>query len=543
VSVRRSTKLCGLTLVSLVSAALIGTGASQAALPMAALSAGRPLTAVLNGDNEVNASGVRGQGDLDGSGLGSVTVDTDANRVCWEITSAGIDLPAILAHIHRGVLDVNGPIVVTFTPPDAAGESRDCVPVDSALADEIVANPAGFYVNVHTTPFPAGAIRGQLGAPTRVFGTSLSGTVEVDASGNFRKGDADGTGQAVVSINAGTNVVCVESSVFKVDAPIAAHIHKAAFGVNGPIVVPLPTPAADASLGTGAFSSVGCATAAADLVADIVANPDGYYVNVHTTAFPAGAARGQLSGAAGQYRMLSDTGEVKGFGSADIFNISSIRPTGEVVLKAPAVDLESTPTLGGYYIATSDGGVVGFGDTKLFGNAIGSGSTIVGLAVDPTGLGYVLATTNGWIGFSSAGTSSQQLAALNRPIVGIAMTPTGNGWWLVATDGGVFSFGDAVFHGSTGNIALNQPIVGMASTPTGNGYWMVASDGGIFSFGDADFFGSTGAITLNQPIVGMLPTPTGEGYWLVAQDGGVFSFGDATFLGALSTAPVVAISH
>ena len=42
---------------------------------------------------------------------------------------------------------------------------------------------------------------------------------------------------------------------------------------------------------------------------------------------------------------------------------------------------------------------------------------------------------------------------------------------------------------------LNKPIVGMASTPTGHGYWLVASDGGIFSFGDADFHGSTGAMS------------------------------------------------
>ena len=72
----------------------------------------------------------------------------------------------------------------------------------------------------------------------------------------------------------------------------------------------------------------------------------------------------------------------------------------------------------------------------------------------------------------------------------MAPTPTGDGYWLVASDGGIFTFGDAGFHGSTGNIALNKPIVGMAATPTGAGYWLVASDGGIFTFGDAGFYGS-----------------------------------------------------
>ena len=42
-----------------------------------------------------------------------------------------------------------------------------------------------------------------------------------------------------------------------------------------------------------------------------------------------------------------------------------------------------------------------------------------------------------------------------------------SGYWLVASDGGVFSFGDAAFYGSTGNLTLNRPIVGMAMTVGG----------------------------------------------------------------------------
>ncbi len=121
---------------------------------------------------------------------------------------------------------------------------------------------------------------------------------------------------------------------------------------------------------------------------------------------------------------------------------------------------------------------------------------------------------------------------LNKPIVGMATTPDRNGYWLVASDGGVFSYGDALFHGSHGGSPLNQPIVGMAATPDGGGYWLVASDGGVFSYGDALFHGSAGALALNKPIVGMATTPDGGGYWLVASDGGVFSYGDAVFHGS-----------
>ena len=117
------------------------------------------------------------------------------------------------------------------------------------------------------------------------------------------------------------------------------------------------------------------------------------------------------------------------------------------------------------------------------------------------------------------------------------------GYHLVGADGGVFAFGTATYHGSTGAIHLARPIVGMAPTPDGGGYWLVASDGGIFTFGDARFFGSTGAIHLAQPIVGMAATPDAEGYWLVASDGGIFTFGDAAFEGSTGgvdlAAPIV----
>jgi hypothetical protein len=127
---------------------------------------------------------------------------------------------------------------------------------------------------------------------------------------------------------------------------------------------------------------------------------------------------------------------------------------------------------------------------------------------------------------------------LNRPAVSMAATRDGKGYWFAATDGGVFTFGSASFFGSTGDLALHQPVVGMAATPSGDGYWLVARDGGIFAFGDAGFFGSTGAMRLNQPIIGMAPTQSGKGYWLTAADGGIFAFGDAGFVGSAGATPL-----
>jgi SpoIID/LytB domain protein len=151
---------------------------------------------------------------------------------------------------------------------------------------------------------------------------------------------------------------------------------------------------------------------------------------------------------------------------------------------------------------------------------------------------WINATDGGVFSFGNASFhGSTGNITLNKPVVGMAATRDGGGYWEVATDGGVFSFGNASFHGSTGNITLNKPVVGMAATPAGGGYWLVASDGGVFSFGDAAFHGSTGSLKLNRPIVGMVPTHDGGGYWLIASDGGLFAFGDATFHGSLGSNP------
>jgi len=83
--------------------------------------------------------------------------------LCYRLHAANITLPAVAAHIHRGAANVNGPVVVPFTPPQADGNSSGCTSSDQALMNEIIANAGGFYVNVHTKEHPAGAIRAQLG--------------------------------------------------------------------------------------------------------------------------------------------------------------------------------------------------------------------------------------------------------------------------------------------------------------------------------------------------------------------------------------------
>jgi Peptidase A4 family/IPT/TIG domain len=144
---------------------------------------------------------------------------------------------------------------------------------------------------------------------------------------------------------------------------------------------------------------------------------------------------------------------------------------------------------------------------------------------------------------------------LQRPVVGITPTADHTGYWLVASDGGVFAFGDAGFHGSIPGLGyapagahgaahpLNASVVGIVPTANGDGYFMVASDGGVFAFGDAKFEGSCPGISgCSGPAVAVMPDASGKGYWLVTATGGVYSFGDAPFYGAPGPVGIVTSS-
>jgi hypothetical protein len=115
------------------------------------------LAATLSGAEEVPDPG-----DPDGSGTATVVLRSASGEVCWDLSVANITLPAAGAHIHEGTRGVAGPVVVPFTAPDANGTATGCATTDAALMTRIMQSPESFYVNVHASDFPAGAVRGQL---------------------------------------------------------------------------------------------------------------------------------------------------------------------------------------------------------------------------------------------------------------------------------------------------------------------------------------------------------------------------------------------
>jgi len=100
-------------------------------------------------------------GDADGMGHATLKVDVAKSQVCYTLMVEGI-ASATMAHIHKGPGGSAGPVAVPLTAPDASGKSAGGATADPAVLTDLLANPTGYYVNVHNAEFRAGAIRGQL---------------------------------------------------------------------------------------------------------------------------------------------------------------------------------------------------------------------------------------------------------------------------------------------------------------------------------------------------------------------------------------------
>jgi CHRD domain len=119
-----------------------------------------------------------------------ITIDPNNNVLTWEINTGGLQNPT-LGHIHKGAAGANASPVVTFATSNSAFSGNrlkgsvaapDAATV--ALFADIIANPSNYYVNVHSTEFPGGAIRSQMAAANE-YDVPVSGKVPGAALNNF----------------------------------------------------------------------------------------------------------------------------------------------------------------------------------------------------------------------------------------------------------------------------------------------------------------------------------------------------------------------
>ncbi len=131
--------------------------------------------------------------------------------------------------------------------------------------------------------------------------SSLKGKNEVGPPGSSRNvGDPNGEGDNYVfGIDGDPTTLCYVVTVEKIAPATAAHIHQGKKGTNGPVVANLAAPAdgnaadclTEGEPGKFVVDANGVLLAT---VAQILAKPKDYYVNVHNAEYPGGAIRGQL---------------------------------------------------------------------------------------------------------------------------------------------------------------------------------------------------------------------------------------------------------
>jgi CHRD domain len=225
-------------------------------------------------------------GDADGSGTATLRLRAGQGQVCYSLNVQGVVLPAAGAHIHVGSVEESGPIVVQLNAPASGGGATGCAAAGRPLVQDILRNRDRYYVNVHTTEFPGGAVRAQLAQPATA--PILAAPDMTGAKERPNPGDADGAGAAAFLIFPDNGRICYTLAVRGIVLPATgAHIHRGGAEVAGPVVVPFTNPDA------GGTSS-GCVSADPALLRDIAQNPANYYANIHSREFLPGAVRAQL---------------------------------------------------------------------------------------------------------------------------------------------------------------------------------------------------------------------------------------------------------
>lgn len=120
-------------------------------------------------------------GDPDGSATGFITFNeaTDALPllVSWNFSYLNLALPLSAMHIHTGAAGVAGAVHIGLGvgTSGGAGTLISSLTTDEAKRDAVLANPSGFYVNIHTPGFAQGAVRGQLIAVSEPGALALLG--------------------------------------------------------------------------------------------------------------------------------------------------------------------------------------------------------------------------------------------------------------------------------------------------------------------------------------------------------------------------------
>jgi hypothetical protein len=133
------------------------------AAALAAASLGAPAAAQ---DSALLAANLLGQDVANGAGDDKASanfngeVDLKRNSVCYYLDMDGLD-GATAVHIHQKDQAAADPPTLELKVP-AAGGDETCVNGDNAVLTPIARTPDNYYIDIHSSSHPDGAVRGAL---------------------------------------------------------------------------------------------------------------------------------------------------------------------------------------------------------------------------------------------------------------------------------------------------------------------------------------------------------------------------------------------
>ena len=226
---------------------------------------------VLNGANQIPANTSKG------IGLGVLRFSSNLTRFTYQIFYTGLSGPPTGAHIHNGNSTTNGPVFLALTTTNIiTGEITDQL---ATLETFFTILDVGAYVNIHTAAFPNGEIRGQINSPQPIASSSvLNGSQEIPSVVTSAK--AYGYAYLNYPLFDSLSYVVLSEGI----VATAAHIHRAAAGVAGPVVMGL----------TALFPGIYGGTIPLNDQNRTAFMKDELYFNIHSAANPGGEIRGQF---------------------------------------------------------------------------------------------------------------------------------------------------------------------------------------------------------------------------------------------------------
>lgn len=234
-----------------------------------------------------------------GTGFSNVLLERSTNKVWLTGSYANLTTNISNQHIHMGRAGINGGVIIGLTNSGGtSGTLHGSGTFTDAQEDSLI--NAKTYVNVHSTTYPGGELRGQITtfSQQQFFGGRLSGANEVPANASTARGTV------IVRFNTATNELELSGNYEGLSAAVTgSHIHNAAAGSNGPVIVNL------ANSG-GTFGVLNATATLTDPQETALMNGE-MYVNVHSSNFPGGEIRAQLlPGTSGetQYSQVVITG-------------------------------------------------------------------------------------------------------------------------------------------------------------------------------------------------------------------------------------------